>query len=129
MHKNQHDIVRFLLQDDVSRIKLMMPVRMTNNNSVEVMMDCEKPENSTVPLVKCKDFGRKVYGYFLSIIDLSAELCLGRNKEALENLQELFSYDTVKNIVTDKALPFDLRALFMRVLLYMHMDREPLEAI
>ena len=41
----------------------------------------------------------------------------------------MYSFDTVQIIVKSTALPFELRALFMRILLNMHMDREPLEPI
>lgn len=41
----------------------------------------------------------------------------------------MYSFDTVKNLVKNRQLPFEMRALFMRVLLHMHMNREPLEPI
>lgn len=87
--------MRILLNDDESRIFLMMPVRVTNENCVEVMMDSDQ-NGSWTPLAQWRGFKRAAYGYFLSIIDLSAELCLGRNHGALVSLQEMYSYDTVK---------------------------------
>lgn len=41
----------------------------------------------------------------------------------------MFSFDTIRNIVKNNNLPPEMRAIFMRILLNMHMDREPLEAI
>jgi len=41
----------------------------------------------------------------------------------------MYNFDTVKIIVKDVELPYSVRALFMRMLLNMHMDREPLEPI
>lgn len=81
------------------------------------------------PLRNYRKFKKETYGYFLSLIDLSAELCLGRNSKALANLQDMYNFDTVKNIVKNRKLPYEIRALFMRILLNMHMDREPLEPI
>lgn len=72
---------------------------------------------------------RSSYGYFLALIDLSAELSLGRNNKALTAMQDMYQFDTVKNIVKSRELPYEMRALFMRILLHMHMDREPLEPI
>lgn len=72
---------------------------------------------------------RRNYGYFLALIDLAAELCLGRNRKALKQLQEMYSFDTVKTLVKQDELPYAMRALFMRILLHIHMDREPLEPI
>jgi hypothetical protein len=39
----------------------------------------------------------------------------------------MYNFDTVKIIVKDRLLPYDIRALFTRILINMHMDREPLE--
>lgn len=41
----------------------------------------------------------------------------------------MYNFDTVKIIVKDVQLPYSVRALFMKMLLNMHMDREPLEPI
>lgn len=125
---NQNDIVKLLLDDDLSRTFLMMPIRMKNDGSVDVLMDSEKG-GDWKSLTLFRKFKKENYGYFLALIDLSAELSLGRNRRALVHLQEMYSFDTVKNLVKNRELPFEMRALFMRVLLHMHMDREPLEPI
>lgn len=121
-----------MLKNDEIRKYLMMPVRMINGPtsvSVDVLLSTDKTQENWVPLHSCKKFKRDLYGYFLSTIELSAELCLGRNGEALEQLQEMFGFDVMKIIIKDRQLPFELRALYIRILLYMHMDREPLEPI
>ena len=41
----------------------------------------------------------------------------------------MYSFDTVQSLVKNKQLPFEMRALFMRILLHLHMDRKPLQAI
>ena len=41
----------------------------------------------------------------------------------------MFSFDTVKNVVKNTTLPPETRAIFMRVLMNMHMNREPLEPL
>ena len=41
----------------------------------------------------------------------------------------MYSFDTIRNIVKNNDLPPEMRAIFMRILLNMHMDREPLESI
>jgi len=71
----------------------MMPVRMKNDGSADVLMDEEGyvKENAgdSWPWVSTRDYPtmkKKIYEYFKSLIDLSAELCLGRNGKALENL-------------------------------------------
>ena len=111
----------------------MMPVRINTADSqtiVEFLVHSPKGPNSRWEALKnYKKLKIKQYGYFLAITDLVAEVCLGRNGNSVDKLQEMFSFDTIKNIVKDKDLPFELRSLFMRILLNMHMDREPLEPI
>lgn len=109
----------------------MMPVRMRNEGEVDVLIDSnmQEEEEAWVALSMFRKLKKDSYGYFLSLLDLSAELCLGRNSKALEQLQDMYSFDTVKMVVKDDNLPYEMRALFMRILLHMHMDREPLEPI
>ena len=82
---NQNDIVKILLEDEQSRTFLMMPVRMKNDGSIDVLMDSDQ-DGTWQPLTQYRRFKRNTYGYFLALIDLSAELCLGRNTKALDNL-------------------------------------------
>lgn len=128
---NQNDIAKVLLEDEDSRTFLMMPVRMKNDGNVDVLMDSTRQggQGNWMCLSLYRKFKKKTYGYFLSLIDLTAELCLGRNRKALDTLQEMYSFDIVKNVIKNRELPYELRALFMRILLHMHMDREPLEPI
>jgi hypothetical protein len=125
---NQNDIAEILLEDAESRTFLMMPVRMRSEGAVDVLMD-SGDGGSWEALAMYRKFRRDTYGYLLSLLDLSAELCLGRNNKALTPLQDMYSFDTVKVVVKDRELPYEMRALFMRILLHMHMDREPLEPI
>ena len=93
-----------MLKNDEIRKYLMMPVRMTNGATVtvDVLLSSDKDVENWVPLYSCKKFKRDLYGYFLSLIELSAELCLGRNGEALEQLQEMFGFDVMKIIIKDR---------------------------
>ena len=71
----------------------MMPVRMKNDGSADVLMDEEGYSRAEAgdswPWVNTRNyscFKKKIYEYFKAMIDLSAELCLGRNGKALSNL-------------------------------------------
>jgi hypothetical protein len=82
-----------------------------------------------VSLNEYRTFRRKTYGYFIALMDLLTELCLGRNKKTLDQLQDMYQFDTIVNLVKNRELPYELRAIFLRFLLHMHMDREPLEPL
>jgi hypothetical protein len=116
-----------MLEDDSARTYLILPIRMRNDGRVEILLNAQK--NKWMPLVEYRKMSRRTYGYFLSLLDLSAELCLGRNSKSLAFLQEVYQFDSVKHIIKSPELPFEMRALFMRILLHIHMDREPLEPI
>lgn len=122
---NQNDIVKIMLMDDHSRSFLMMPVRMKTDQTADVLLSSDsKGVGNWVSLGNYRKFKRETYGYFLALLDLSAELCLGRNVLALKNLQDMYNFDSVKIVVKDPNLPFEMRALFMRLLLNMHMDQK-----
>ena len=131
MVNNQNEVARILLEDEDNRNFLMMPVRQQNDSVVDVLIDSQADNGlgKWVSLNEYKGFRRKTYGYFLSLIDLITELCMGRNKKALDNLQDMFQFDTIVNLIKNRLLPYELRALFLRFLLHMHMDREPLEPL
>jgi hypothetical protein len=41
----------------------------------------------------------------------------------------MYSFETIKIMLRDTSLPDEFRALITKILLNMHMDREPLEAV
>ena len=63
-----------------------MPIRMNKDGNVDVLFDYDDPEGNWKELNNYRTFKRELYGYFLSTIDLSSELCVGRNQSSLENL-------------------------------------------
>ena len=74
----------------------MMPVRMNNDGSADVLMDTNhKGDGSWTSLQNYKKFKKKNFGYFKALIDLSAELCLGRNGKSLANLQDMYNFEIV----------------------------------
>lgn len=83
---NQNSIAEILLEDDQSRTMLMMPIRLKTNDMIDVLLDADQSMGNWMPLTNYRNFKRKNYGYFLSLIDLSAELCIGRNSRSIETL-------------------------------------------
>ena len=84
--KNQDDITAKLLEDEANRAVLMMPLRMRNDQSVDVLVDNSEPGGCWKSLNNYRTFSRATYGYFLSIVDLASELCVGRNNRSLKSL-------------------------------------------
>jgi hypothetical protein len=93
-----------MLENDANRAYLMMPLRMRNDGMVEVLLDGSEPIANWKALTYSRKFPKKTYGYFLSIIDLVSELCIDRNPKSLRNLQDMFSFDTIKNVIKNDSL-------------------------
>jgi len=86
-----------MLGNKESRDSLMMPARMVTTNLPSTLLPNELSVDVSVhnlrthvpywmPIANYKQFNLKQYSYFLSIIDLASELCLGRNGNSVEHL-------------------------------------------
>ena len=106
-----------------------MPIR-NKQGQIEVKIQ----GNSWIALNMLEDFSKgrddkRIYKYFKSIVDLSANLNIGRNSHAYQQLQNIYAFDPVFQIIYDGALPFDMRSCFLKLMNAMHLDREPLEPL
>ena len=122
---NQNDIVKIMFNDERTRTFLCMPVKMNSNQTADVLINTDLQGVAHYKSLKeYRKINRDTYGYFLTIVDLSAELCLGRNQLALRSMLDMYNFDSVKIIIQDDDLPEELRALFLRLLLNLHMDQK-----
>jgi hypothetical protein len=64
--------------------------------------------------------------YLLSLIDLSSELALRRNKKAYHYLRHLYSMEAIMTIISMGQMPLSFRSRLLKLLLTLYMDREPL---
>lgn len=124
---NQQSIVKFLLEDRDTREKLMMPIKL-KDNYVEVKVDTYISLSMLEDYSQSRDNGR-IYKYFKSLVDLAANLNIGRNSTAYSQLNTIFAFDPVFQIIYDSSLHYDLRSCFLKLINAMHLDREPLEPL
>ena len=107
----------------------MMPIRL-REHSVEVKIE----GTAYISLIMLSDYSMtrdngRIYKYFKSLVDLSANLNIGRNQHAYQQLNTVYAFDPVFQIVCDNTLPYDLRSYFLKLMNAMHLDREPLETL
>jgi len=115
---NQEDIITYLFGDEAAKSHLIMPIRLMGNE-IEVFVDEYEQDSQWVSLVdlksksKATDQGR-IYKYFVSFVDLAAELCFQRNMKGIEVISEIFAFETVFIAIKDPNLEFGLKSKFVK---------------
>lgn len=70
-----------------------------------------------------------LYNYFQALINLCASTCLSRNYKGIKLLENIYTLDQVIDCTLNEKIPYAMRASFARLLIHLHMNKDPLEKL
>ena len=71
----------------------------------------------------------RLYNYFEAVVDLVSLMCLQRNYKGINLLEVVYTLDFATDCFLNTNISFKMRANLAKVLVSLHIDKDPLETL
>jgi hypothetical protein len=134
---NQDNIVITIMDNPATKQAMLFPIVVYNEQLMVMVKDNLQEESVEAQEIFIKEFyssskergDMRMYNYFLSLISLCASICHQRNYKGVKALEQIYPLNVVIDCTLDSKLENKLRAQFTRLLISLHMDKDPLEKL
>jgi len=129
IESNQNAISELVLNNPENCNTVLMRVRHVNSViEVEVSEYARWVKLAEIEEISERKDSKRIYKYFLGLLELIAELAYGRNRNT-GVLQQIYSFDVCFACGADSQLNYAIRSRFVRILLYLHIDQGDLQRL
>lgn len=116
---SQGEISLLILNNEEARAKIVFPLR-NRLNIVDIMVSGE-----WIDLLSFQKNKESIeYEFFLSVIELMADLCLNKNFLAINVLKDIYTFEICFLLISNKKYEPEIRAAFVRLIVTLWIEAE-----
>jgi hypothetical protein len=132
--KNQEMISNFLLTDKMTLGKILSSLKVNEQNQIVIVNPWDSSSETVIRLKELKDKSKlqdngAYFEYYINLLALLSELCLGRNYFAINILKTYFPFSILTEILWDPQFDASLRTACTRLLGSLFVDVFPCQPL